>query len=62
MLRRLLDKARITDRLRVVGGRERPRFRGMRMPDGSPVPVELIMETHGVAWEEAERIARRQTR
>lgn len=63
MLKQLLkDKAKVFDRLRVQGGGSRPRFRGMRMPDGSPVPVDHIMNTHGVSRERAEEIARRQTR
>lgn len=64
MLRKLLkDRPRIKDALRVLGGqRAAPAFRGMRMPDGRPVSVELIMKTHGVTRERAEDIARRQTR
>ncbi len=63
MLRRLLkEKAQVFDRVRVEGGGPRPRFRGMRMADGSPVPIELIMQSHGVSREEAEIIQKRQTR
>lgn len=63
MLRKLLKETpRVLDGLRLFGGRRRPEFRGMRMPDGSPVPVELIMKTHGVDRARAEDIARRQTR
>lgn len=64
MIRQLLkEKARVLDSLRVVGGGRRgPPFRGMRMPDGSPVPVETIMEQFGVDRARAEAIAKRQTR
>lgn len=64
MIRKLLkEKPRVLDALRIFGGGRRgPAFRGMRMADGSPVPVELIMKTHGVTRERAEDIARRQTR
>ena len=53
---------RVTDRLRVQGGLRNPDFRGMRMPDGSPVPVELIMETYGVDRPAAEKISQRNSR
>jgi hypothetical protein len=59
---RLKDTPKIKDRVVVSGGGIRPSFRGMRMPDGSAVPIELIMETHRVSREEARRIATRQTR
>lgn len=64
MLRKLLKETpRVLDRVRVLSGRRAaPAFRGMRMVDGSPVPVEMIMKTHGVTRERAEEIARRQTR
>lgn len=63
MLRKLLkDTARVVDSVRVIGGGKAPTFRGMRMPDGSPVTAEHIMKTHGVTRERAEQIAKRQAR
>lgn len=51
------------DILRVVGGvSSTPTHQGIRMSDGSPVPVEVIMEQFGVSREEAEKIARRPSR
>lgn len=59
---KLKEVPQILDRLLIRGGGRMPRFRGIRMPDGSPVPVELIMQAFGVGREEAERIQERQTR
>lgn len=59
----LKDRPKIWDSLRLWPGQVRDvTFRGMRMPDGSPVTVDTIMRTHGVARARAEEIARRQTR
>lgn len=63
MIRKLIkETARVVDDLRVGTRWKAPTFRGMRMADGRPVSVELIMETHGVDRARAETIARRQTR
>jgi hypothetical protein len=56
------DIPNIVDRIRVAGGGEGAKFRGMRMADGAPVPVETIMQQFQVPREEAEKIARRMTR
>lgn len=61
MLHRLFKETpRVLDRLRVVtGGGEAPGpTRGLSMPDGSAVPVEVVMETHGVPRARAEQIIR----
>lgn len=60
MIRRLmksLDAPRMWDHLLVLGGR-RGRRGGLRMADGSQVPVELIMQNFGVSREEATKIQR----
>jgi hypothetical protein len=63
MLRKLLkERTKVLDSLRIFGGRRAAGERGMRMPDGSPVPVEHIMKTFGVTRERAVEIAQRQTR
>ena len=56
------DTPKIFDRIRVSGGAKKATFRGIRLADGSPVPVEVIMEKFQVSREEAEKIARRMTR
>jgi hypothetical protein len=63
MLRKLLkEKTRMLDTLRLFGGKRAAGERGMRMPDGSPVPVEHIMKAFGVNRDRATEIAQRQTR
>lgn len=63
MLRRLMKETqKVVDRVSMLGGGRGPKWRGMRMPDGSPVSVETIMRTHGVDRERAEKIAQRQNR
>lgn len=64
MISRLFkERPRVREVMRVLGGSpKRPRFRGMRLPNGDPVPVDCIMEQFGVSREAAERIAQRQTR
>lgn len=64
MLKKLLkkkDTARVVDSLKIFGGTKSTRG-GIFMDDGSPVPVELIMEQFGVSQDEAERIVRERTR
>ena len=56
------DAAKITDRLRMSGGGKRPGYRGIQMPDGSPVPVEVIMKQFGVNQLQAGQIAERMSR
>jgi len=56
------DKAKIFDRLRVTGGGEKPGYRGIRMSDGSQVPLETIMTQFGVDRERALKIQKRMTR
>lgn len=58
----LKDRPKVFDQIRVLGGGPKPRYRGIRLPNGEPVPVETIMEKFGVSREEAELIAQRQTR
>ena len=63
MLRKLLkEKTAVLDTLRIFGGKRAAGARGMRMPDGSPVPIEHIMKAFGVNRERAAEIAQRQTR
>ena len=63
MIRLLKEGAKVRDTLRMlVADYSAPSFRGMRMADGSPVSVEMIMSTYGVPRERAEEIARRQSR
>jgi len=63
MLRKLLkERAHLVDDLRIFGAQKTTFARGIRMPDGSPVPVDIIMKNFGVPREQAEEIARRQTR
>jgi hypothetical protein len=63
MLRKFLkEKTRVLDALRIFGGKHASGERGIRMPDGSPVPVEHIMSTFGVDHARAAEIAQRQTR
>ncbi len=63
MIRSLFkDVPRVLDRIRVSGGAGRAKFRGIRLPDGSPVPVEVVMEQFQVSREAAEKIAARMTR
>jgi hypothetical protein len=56
------DKPRLFDRIRVFGGDKKATFRGMRMEDGSTVPVETIMKQFGVTKERAAQIAKRMAR
>lgn len=56
------DRPRVKDSVRVFGGAADPGWRGMRMPDGSPVSVEKIMATFCVSRGMAEEIAKRSTR
>jgi hypothetical protein len=61
MLRSMLKEVvRVKDRIAVVGGLSST-GRGIRMPDGSPVPVETIMKEFGVSREQAEEIAKRRS-
>ncbi len=55
------DIVRLKDTLKVSGGVSST-GRGIRMPDGSPVPVETIMREFGVSQEEAEKISKRNAR
>jgi len=55
------ELVRVKDRLLLKGGVSST-GRGIRMPDGSPVPVEVIMREFGVSREQAEEIAKRSTR
>lgn len=57
----LKDVVRLKDRLTVKGGVSSTE-RGIRMPDGSPVPVEVIMREFDVSREKAEEIASRSAR
>lgn len=57
----LKDVPRVMDRIQIVGGVSST-GRGIRMPDGTEVPVELIMEKFGVSQEKAEEIAARRSR
>ena len=57
----LKELVRVKDRLLVKGGVSSS-MRGIRQPDGSPVPVEVIMREFGVSREQAEEIADRSTR
>lgn len=62
MLKRFLKEVtRVRDRVFVEGGVSSS-GRGIRMPDGSPVPVEVIMREFGVPRAEAEKIAARRSR
>lgn len=62
MIRKLLkETARVRDRITLTGGVSST-GQGIRMPDGSPVPVEKIMVEFGVSREEAEKIAARRSR
>ena len=61
-VRKLLkDVPQVVDRIQVIGGVSST-GRGIRMPDGAPVPVEIIMQQFGVNREKAEEIAARRSR
>lgn len=64
MLRKLFKEVpQVLDRIRVTGGSPRKaKFRGIRMEDGSPVPVGVIQKQFGVDLARAEQIAARMTR
>jgi hypothetical protein len=64
MLRKMLgaikDAVRIEDEIKVTGASSTRR--GIRMSDGSKVPVEQIMGAFGVSREQAEVISARRSR
>jgi hypothetical protein len=61
MIRSLFKEvARVRDKLIVEGGVSST-GRGIRMPDGTAVPVEKIMVEFGVSRQEAEKIALRRS-
>ena len=62
LLRKLKEVPRVQDALRIFGKGPASTFSGSRMPDGSPVPVETIMQAYGVDRARAAQIATRQTR